>query len=59
MVSGEFSEAAESVAAAFDGVGEGDWQRTGRRSNGSVFTIETLGQYLMHDLTHHLHDVRG
>jgi len=59
VVSGEISEAAESVAAAFDGVGEGDWARTGRRSNGSVFTIETLGQYLLHDLTHHLHDVRG
>ena len=59
VVSGEFSMAAESVAAAFDGVGEDDWQRTGRRSNGSVFTIETLGQYFLHDLTHHLHDVRG
>ncbi len=58
-VSGEFSTAAESAAAAFDGVGEGDWQRTGRRSNGSVFTIETLGQYFLHDLTHHLRDVRG
>jgi len=59
VVSGEFSAAAESAAAAFDRVGEGDWQRTGRRSNGSVFSIETLGQYFLHDLTHHLHDVRG
>ncbi len=58
-VSGEFSAAAESAAAAFGGVGEGDWQRTGRRSNGLVFTIETLGQYFLHDLTHHLWDVRG
>ncbi|MHB8274233.1 MAG: hypothetical protein ACYDC9_05635 [Dermatophilaceae bacterium] len=33
--------------------------RTGRRSNGSVFTIETLGQYILHDVAHHLHDVRG
>jgi hypothetical protein len=59
VVSSEFSAAAESVGAAFDAVGEGDRQRTGRRSNGSVFTIETLGQYFLHDLTHHLHDVRG
>ena len=59
VVSGEVSAAAASAAAAFDGVGEGDWQRTGRRSNGSVFTIETLGQYFLHDLTHHLRDVRG
>jgi len=59
VVSRELSAAAESVAAAFDDVGDGDWQRTGRRSNGSVFTIETLGQYFLHDVTHHLHDVRG
>jgi DinB superfamily len=59
VVSSELSAAAESAAAAFDGVGEGEWQRTGRRSNGSVFTIETLGQYFVHDLTHHVHDVSG
>ena len=59
VVSDELAVAAESVAAAFDGVGDGDWQRTGRRSNGSVFTVETLGQYCLHDLTHHLVDVRG
>jgi DinB superfamily len=59
VVSRELSAAAESVAAAFDDVGDGDWQRTGRRSNGSVFTIETLGRYFLHDVTHHLHDVRG
>jgi hypothetical protein len=58
-VSLELSAAAEAAATAFDAVTDGDWQRTGRRSNGSVFTIETLGQYLIHDLTHHLHDVRG
>jgi hypothetical protein len=58
-VSLELSAAAEAAATAFDAVADGDWQRTGRRSNGSVFTIETLGQYLIHDLTHHLHDVRG
>jgi hypothetical protein len=58
-VSVELSAAAEAAATAFDAVADGDWQRTGRRSNGSVFTIETLGQYFIHDLTHHLHDVRG
>jgi hypothetical protein len=58
-VGAELRVAAEAAAAAFDTVGEGDWQRTGRRTNGSVFTMETLGQYFLHDLTHHLHDVRG
>ena len=36
-----------------------DWARTGRRSGGAVITIQTLGQYFLHDLTHHLHGVRG
>ncbi len=58
-VSRELSAEAEALATAFDAVGEGDWQLSGRRSDGSVFTIETLGQYCLHDLTHHLHDVGG
>jgi hypothetical protein len=33
------------------------FERPGRRSNGSVFTVRTLGQYFAHDLAHHLHDV--
>jgi SAM-dependent methyltransferase len=35
------------------------WQRRGVRSDGSEFTIETLGRYHLHDVVHHLHDVRG
>jgi SAM-dependent methyltransferase len=35
------------------------WQRQGVRSNGSQFTIETLGRYHLHDVVHHLHDVRA
>ena len=59
VVAVELEAAAEAAATAFDAVGGSDWQRTGRRSNGSAFTIETLGQYFIHDVTHHLHDVRG
>jgi hypothetical protein len=59
VVSVELSESAEAAAASFDAVGNDEWERTGRRSNGSVFTIETLGRYFLHDLTHHLHDVHG
>jgi len=46
-------------ATSLDAPGEGDWRRMGRRANGSRFTIGTLGQHFLHDLTHHLHDVRG
>jgi hypothetical protein len=55
----ELMAAADSAADTFEAVGESDWQRTGRRSNGSRFTIETLGQYFLHEVTHHLHDVHG
>ena len=57
VVARELQEAADDVRAAFATVGRGEWQRTGRRSNGSLFTIESLGQYLLHDLAHHLVDV--
>jgi DinB superfamily len=33
--------------------------RTGRRSNGSEFTVVTLLQYFLHDVVHHLWDVTG
>jgi hypothetical protein len=57
VVARELAEAADDVRAAFATVEPGQWQRTGRRSNGSLFTIESLGQYFLHDLAHHLVDV--
>ncbi len=48
---------AERAAKVFAGASGRQWQRTGRRGNGSVFTLETLGLYYLHDVEHHLHDV--
>ncbi|MBU2697587.1 DinB family protein [Pimelobacter sp. 30-1] len=50
--------AAELAAGWYDRVGDDQWARPGRRSNGSVFTVETLGRYHLHDLVHHRWDVR-
>ena len=50
--------AADEVAASYDGVAGDDWGRRGTRSNGSVFTVESLGRYHLHDVVHHLWDVR-
>jgi hypothetical protein len=57
VVAAELRDAALALAATFDGVGD-RWQRVGRRSDGARFTIETLSKYFLHDVQHHLWDVR-
>jgi len=52
-------EAADVIAARFEGVSGDQWPRTGSRSDGAVFTIESFARYLIHDLVHHLYDVTG
>ena len=59
VVADELVDAGEVDAARFDAVPDDAWERTGRRSNGSLFTVRTLGQYFLHDVVHHLHDVHG
>jgi hypothetical protein len=49
--------AAHRLADRFDGVTGEDWQRTGERSDGARFTVETFARYFIHDPVHHVHDV--
>ncbi|CAL8976911.1 hypothetical protein PROP_02058 [Propionicimonas sp. T2.31MG-18] len=56
-VSSEIADAAQENAAGWTDVAEHEWSRPGTRSNGSAFTLDTLGRYMLHDLRHHLHDV--
>ncbi|HUS61960.1 MAG TPA: DinB family protein [Acidimicrobiales bacterium] len=53
----ELEDAAVALADRFDTVTDADWQRTGRRSDGVTFTIESFALYLLHDPIHHLWDV--
>ena len=53
----QLAEAAGLLADRFDAVGADQWERRGFRSDGSIFTVESLGRYLMHDPVHHLRDV--
>ncbi len=59
VVAAELSEAAEAIARRFDGVSGDQWQRTGIRSDGAHFTVETFARYFIHDPVHHLFDVTG
>jgi len=54
-------DAASMLADRFASVDIRDeqaWQRPARRSDGARFTVITLARYLLHDVVHHLHDVR-
>jgi hypothetical protein len=50
--------AAGQLARRFESVADDQWLRTGRRSDGASFTVETFARYFIHDPIHHLHDVR-
>ncbi|WP_206062810.1 DinB family protein [Nocardioides piscis] len=50
-------EAAGHVAGLYSTVTPQTAGRRGLRSNGSEFTLETLGLYHLHDVVHHVHDV--
>ena len=53
----ELVEAAGAVAGRYAAVSGEQWQRRGRRSDGSEFTVETTPATTLHDVVHHAHDV--
>jgi hypothetical protein len=59
VVADELVVAADRLAQAYAGLSGPAWERRGVRSNGSEFTVLTLGRYGLHDLAHHLWDVRA
>ncbi len=58
-VATELAAEAEQLASRFDGVSGEQWDRTGYRSDGAAFTVESFARYLIHDPVHHLWDVRS
>jgi len=56
-VQNELTAAATELADAFDQVEGAGWERTGLRSDGAHFTVETFARYLIHDPIHHVRDV--
>lgn len=56
-VSIELRDAGLALATRFESVQPDQWSRRGLRSDGSVFTVDSIAKYLMHDPVHHLWDV--
>ncbi|WP_354002635.1 DinB family protein [Ruania halotolerans] len=57
QVAEQIADRGAALAAAIEAVPPEAADRPGRRSNGSVFTVTSLMQYLLHDLIHHAWDV--
>jgi hypothetical protein len=57
VVRRELAIAGDLLAERFDAVTASEWLRTGLRSDGARFTVESFGRYLLHDPIHHLWDV--
>ena len=58
-VAAALRQAAFAIAGRFEGVTGDQWRRTGTRSDGARFTVETFARYFVHDPVHHLYDVTG
>ncbi len=57
VVEVELAVSLGALADAYDAVRPDQWDRPGFRSNGSIFTVESLGRYMVHDLVHHVWDI--
>jgi hypothetical protein len=59
VVADELADAGERLATSFDAVAGDQWSRTGARSDGARFTVDTFARYFVHDPIHHVWDVTG
>jgi DinB superfamily len=59
VVADELEPAAQHMVEHIQALRPDQLGRTGRRSDGSEFTVVTLLQYFLHDVIHHLWDVTG
>lgn len=58
-VASELTLWSSKLADLFDTVTGEQWNRTGYRSDGADFTVDTFARYFIHDPIHHLWDVRN
>ncbi|MFJ5926305.1 DinB family protein [Kitasatospora sp. NPDC092948] len=58
-VSVELAAAVDQLAHALEAVPDAARARTGLRSDGARFTVESFARYVIHDPVHHRYDVTG
>ena len=59
VVVADLEAAGAELADSFAAVSEDQWQRTGNRSDGARFTVDSFARYFLHDVVHHIYDVDG
>jgi hypothetical protein len=59
VVADQLAEAADRIASRFAGLTPAQWERTGSRSDGAHFSVDSFARYLIHDPVHHLYDAGG
>ena len=59
LVATEVRAAAEALASRLDSVDREAWSRSGTRSDGARFTVDSFARYVIHDPIHHVFDVTG
>ena len=57
IVRRELAITGDLLAERFDAITAGQWSRSGLRSDGTRFTVESFSRYFLHDPIHHLWDV--
>jgi hypothetical protein len=58
VVAGEIESSGAEFASLYATVSGDQWDRPGLRSDGAAFTVDSFGRYYLHDLLHHIVDVR-
>ncbi len=56
---GQLEANAEALASRLDLVTGAQWERPGKRSDGSPFSVDSISRYMVHDTIHHVWDVAG
>ena len=57
VVESQIRTEGEALAAELEALPAEAWARTGRRSDGARFTVDSFARYVLHDVEHHVWDV--